>query len=253
MARFIAHSIKIIPLVLLLSLTACQTQLYTELSERDAMEMIAILLQHGISADRVISKDGTSTVEVPNGRVADAVAVLRTSHYPRNEYESMEKIFQQQGMISTPTAERAKLYFGISQELDHTLNDIDGVIDARVHIAPAANDPITGTDKPASASVVIRYDAGSSMDGLLPKIKLMVANAVQDLAYDRVSVILLPVQTPHLAPVQPSGLVGPLGFVGWAFAIFWPAAYGGWRYWQHRKKKPAASGTSVSVIPERAA
>ena len=239
-------------LLLLLSLTACQTVLYTELSERDAMEMIAILLQHGISATRLIAKDGSSTVEVPERHVADAVSILRSSHYPRNGYDSMDKIFQQQGMISTPTAERAKLYYGISQELGHTLNDIDGVIDARVHIAPAASDPVTGVDKPATASVVIRYDSGTTVSGLLPKIKLMVANAVQDLAYDRVSVILLPVAVPHLAPVQTEWM-SPLGWTGWFFAFAFPAGYGANLLWRRFRRKPIPTTTELAIVPREAA
>lgn len=248
MRRF---QVRLPALLLLLSLTGCQTQLYTHLSERDAMEMTAILLHNGISADRVIAKDGSSTIEVAGSQVADAVSVLRASHYPRNDYESMDKIFQQQGMISTPTAERAKLYYGISQELGHTLNDIDGVIDARVHIAPAVNDPVTGIDKPATASVVIRYDAGTSMTGLLPKIKLMVANAVQDLAYDRVSVILLPEALPHLPQVQISNRMSLPGLLGWFFALLFPCGYGVHYWLQRRKNQTSDTGSQLTVSPRQ--
>jgi type III secretion protein J len=241
----------LLALPLLLALTACQTVLYTGLSERDAMQMVAILLQHGITADRVIAKDGTSTVEVPGASVSDAVMVLHAAHYPRNEYADTGKVFQQQGLIATPGAERAKLYYGISQELEHTLNDIDGVVDARVHIAPAVNDPVTGEDRPATAAVVLRYDAGTAMDGLLPKIKLLVANAVQDLTYEHVSVILLPVQPPALPPAPVRGF-GPWAVIGWVLAIFWPAAGGGWYLWTRRRRqhgRPAAH--AVSLVPDR--
>ncbi|WP_010505137.1 MULTISPECIES: type III secretion system inner membrane ring lipoprotein SctJ [Gluconobacter] len=239
-------------LILCLGLTACQSELYTGLSERDAMQMVAILLQHGISADRVISKDGSSAIEVSSNRIADAVNVLKAAHYPRNEYASMDKVFQQQGLISSPAAERAKLYFGISQELDRTLNDIDGVVDARVHIAASASDPVTGVEKPATAAVVLRYDEGSSAGTLIPKIKQLVANAVQDLSYDRVSVILIPVQSQNI-PLTPAG-PGPLAVTGWVLAVFWPSLAGGWYLWRRfRGKRFTSRTTQVAVVSDRAA
>jgi|GEM_PF-3831886 len=241
----------LLALPLLFALTACQTALYTGLSERDAMQMVAILLQHGISASRIIAKDGTSTVEVSGSHVAEAVTTLQSAHYPRNAYSDMGKVFEHQGLIATPDAERAKLYFGIAQELEHTLNDIDGVVDARVHIAPAINDPVTGEDSPATAAVVLRYDSGAAMEGLLPKIKLLVANAVQDLTYEHVSVILLPV--PHTAPPSlPASSSGPLTFIGWALALLWPAAGGGWYLWtrkRHRQTPPQE--TVMTIVPKQ--
>ncbi|MBO1360440.1 type III secretion inner membrane ring lipoprotein SctJ [Acetobacter sacchari] len=240
---------------LLLSLAACQTELYTGLSERDAMAMVAILRQSGIPANRIISKDGSSAVDVSDSQVAEAVSVLRAAHYPRNEYASMSKLFQQRGLISSPGAERAKLYFGISQELEHTLNDIDGVVDARVHIAPSVSDPVTGAEKLATAAVVLRYDSGVAMDELLPKIKLLVANAVQELSYDRVSVILLPVAPPAPAAPHPAPAPSPWLILGWGLALLWPAVGSGWLLWRRYRKplgKPAAA-TLTAVVSDRAA
>lgn len=234
---------------LLLLLSACQTALYTGLTERDAMQMVTVLQQHGIDASRVITKDGTSTLEVPHAHVADAVTVLQAAHFPRNSYEDMGKVFQTQGLISTPDAERAKLYFGISQELEHTLVDIDGVVDARVHIAPAINDPVTGETRPATASVVMRYDADATVDGLLPKIKLMVANAVQDLSYEHVSVIMLPVKAKP-APVIPKTSFVGLAIAGWVLAVLWPIGGLGWFFW-HRRQKTSPPVTGMRLVASR--
>jgi len=47
---------------------------------------------------------------------------------------------------------------------------------------------------PSSASVFIRHRANMRMDNLVPQIKMLVANGVAGLSYDKVSVILVPVQ-----------------------------------------------------------
>ena len=51
-------------LLTLLVLAGCKTDLYGNLSERDANEMAAILLDNGIDVDREIAKDGTITLFV---------------------------------------------------------------------------------------------------------------------------------------------------------------------------------------------
>lgn len=125
-------------------------------------------------------------------------------------------------------------------------------MDARVHIAPSVSDPVTGSEKPATAAVVLRYDSGSVVETLIPKIKQLVANAVQDLSYDRVSVIMIPVQT-QSAPAVERG-PGMLAIVGWILAIFWPAAGAGWFAWRRfRKKAVPPRGTQIAVVSDRAA
>lgn len=239
-------------LALLLLLGGCKAQLYTSLNQQDAMEMVAILLQHGIAADRVIMKDGSSTIEVDNGRIADAVTLLQENRYPRTGYESMGDLFKPQGMISSPTAERARFDYGLSQELSRTLSDIDGVMTARVHIVLPDNDPLNGDGKPSAAAVFIRYDVRVDLDKMLPQIKTMVADSVEGLTYDKVSVVLLPVTLLPVAPLLPerqeSGfnwewpLAGVLALAGGGFAVW------NWRGRLLPKRREAVSATAVPQL-----
>ena len=222
-------------LSLALLLAGCKTQLYTALNQQDAMEMIAILLQHGIAADRVIAKDGTSTIEVDGGRIADAVTLLRENRYPRTDYESMGDVFKQQGMIASPTAERARYDYGLSQELSRTLSDIDGVLTARVHIVLPDNDPLDGDGKPSAAAVFIRYDQRIDVSKLLPQIKMMVADSVEGLAYDKVSVVVLPVVLPPVAPLVPMTPTGGPDWL-WFLAVPPPLAGGAFAAWKWRAR-----------------
>ena len=225
--------------LVLLLLAGCKTQLYSSLSERDAMEMMAILLHHDIAADRVVAKDGTSTIEVDQSRIADAVSLLNANRYPRTVYANMGEVFEQKGMVSSPIAERARFVYALSQELAKTLSGIDGVLTARVHIVLPKNDPLEGDEKPAAAAVFIRHDADAPVAQLLPKIKMLVANSIEGLSYDKVSVILLPVPRPAQLRLPAEQPASDWSWAGWALALAWPLIGAGFLSWRRFARRPA--------------
>ena len=201
--------IRVRPLLLavLLLLSGCKVALYSKLSETEAMEIMALLMRHGIDAGRIVAKDGSNTLEVDKDRLADAVDLLRSKQLPRQKFATMGEVFQQQGLIASPTEERARFIYALSQELSHTLSQIDGVLSARVHVVLPHNDPLRQEVEPAAAAVFLRHDVATAVDEILPQVKLLVANSIQGLSYDKVTVVLLPVPTP--AQLEGLGLVGP--------------------------------------------
>ena len=82
----------------------------------------------------------------------------------------------------------------LSQELSRTVSEIDGVLSARVHLVLPENDPLRQQLVPSSASVFIRHQAQFRLNDLIPQVKLLVANGVAGLSYDKVSVITVPVE-----------------------------------------------------------
>jgi type III secretion protein J len=173
------------------ALCACQSDLYTKLGEAEANEMVALLLRNNISASRAIAKDGTSVVRVEDGYFADAVALLNEAGLPRPKFATMGDVFADTKLISSPTEERARFIYATSQELSKTLSEIDGVISARVHLVLPKNDPLKEDYKPSSASVFIKHEAAASVSPLLPQIKTLVANGIEGLTYERVSVVFV--------------------------------------------------------------
>ena len=189
-------------LLALCLLTACgKTQLYSGLSERDANEMLALLLRNGIDTEKIPGKEGVG-ISVDTARVPDAVALLTAAGLPHRDYASIGDLFKREGMISSPSEERVRFIYGISQELERTISTIDGVLNARVHIVLPGNDPTNRTAKPSSAAVLIRYKPDASIDALVPKIKELVINSVEGLSYDRVSVVLVKASGEDLADLQ---------------------------------------------------
>jgi type III secretion protein J len=191
---------------ILLALAGCKTELYTGLDEREANEMIALLIKNGIDADRVRAKDGSSSLHVGGSRFAEAVDLLKANSYPRERFANMGEVFKTSGLIASPTEERARFIYALSQELARTINDIDGVITARIHVVLPKNDLLRQDATLSSASVFIRHDARVPLKQLLPQIKMLVANSIEGLAYEKVSVVFVPVD--RTTPANGSA-VGP--------------------------------------------
>jgi type III secretion protein J len=186
-----------VALASLLLLGACKTELNRGLSENEANDEVAILLRAGIPASReVADKAGTMTVYVDQNRFADAVGTLQQHGYPKPRFASIGSVFAGNGLVSSPMDERARMIFALSQELSHTISEIDGVLTARVQIVLPENDPLRLDSTPSSASVFIRYDPATPIDGLVGQIKMLVANGVAGLAYDKVSVVTVPAAVP---------------------------------------------------------
>lgn len=179
--------------LLALLLAGCNEDLYSHLDERDANEMMAVLLDHGINASRKLEADRSITLSVPKSDFAQAVDLLKERGYPRDKYATVAEVFPGDKLISSPLQERARLNYALSQELAHTVSEIDGVLSARVHIVLPEEAEMQKAGVPASASVFIRHLRSTALQSTVPQIKTLVANSVAGVTYDRVTVVLVPV------------------------------------------------------------
>ena len=81
------------------------------------------------------------------------------------------------------------MIYALSEELSHTVSQVDGVLSARVHVVLPDNDLLKRNVTPSSASVFIRYEPGLDINPLIPQIKTLVANGISGLTYQNVSVV----------------------------------------------------------------
>lgn len=210
-------------LPLLLALVGCKADLYTKVQEREANEMLAVLLKNGVDALRVAAKDGTITIQVEQTQIASAIDLLNGEGLPRHAFKSLGEVFSAAGLIASPIEERARYVYALSEELSRTISEIDGVLSARVHVVLPKNDLLRRDTTPSSASVFIRHDSRANLSILLPQIKMLVANSIEGLSYDKVAVVFVSVERPALEPrpaaaaglAQASGVIStPLVAVG---------------------------------------
>lgn len=238
-----------------------EQELYGGLSERQANEMVSVLRQAGIEADKAGREAGSFAVTAPKDRFARAIATLNASGYPRDGFDSLGQVFKKEGFVSSPLEERARLNYALSQEIANTLHSIDGVVVARVHLAVPEKDPLADKPPPASASVFIKHRPQVDMSGRLGQIKALVVNSIEGLPYDNVTVALFPAEPGPLRAAAPEGLAGWAadGRSSWAVlagvlgGVALLSGIAGWWLW-HRPRRAArlpglpVAGTGVEPV-----
>ncbi|MEN5175655.1 type III secretion system inner membrane ring lipoprotein SctJ [Brevundimonas diminuta] len=218
-----------------LLLAACgQQELYGGLTERDANEMVAVLKAQGLDASK--TRDGDNWVlKADRSDFSRAVALLHDRGYPRQNFASMGEVFQKEGFVSSPMEQRMRMMYALQQELGQTISSIDGVVQARVHIAVPESDPLAQEKPPSSASVFIKHRPDYDISAQTGSIKALVVNSIEGLPYDKVTVVAFPASEVLTQPQTPAvtQLSLPLGVL-----ILGAAGLG--IYGLYRRPKPRA-------------
>lgn len=186
--------IKLLLLMFLVScVSACKEPLYTKLSEQDANEMMSILMTNGIDTEKKIDKkDFSLSLYVEKDQLPSAFTLLKQAGFPREPYKKMIDIFDKQGLISSPMEERVRFIYALTQEVQETLSQIDGVITARVHLVLPDNNPFSDNVTPSSAAVFIKSLPSSHLEEIKSEIKFIVEKSIEGLQYEKISVVMLP-------------------------------------------------------------
>jgi type III secretion protein J len=258
-------------LALTFALGGCRQALYTGLGEEEANQMLSVLLENGVAAEKAQEGKAGTTLSVPDEEVVRALKILRNKGMPRERFKTLGDIFSGQGMIASPTEEQARLAFAIAQELAETFANIDGVLTSRAHVVLETHDAISGTTTPASTAIFLRHTPDSPVVDLQGRIKETCAQSVPGLAYDNVSVMLVPAREEIVLPVgkeadwesalnssitseegagQASGSMLWMGIAALLLAVLL-AAGGGFFIWRRKKADlaQATNGVNSADLP----
>ncbi|MFM0204633.1 type III secretion inner membrane ring lipoprotein SctJ [Paraburkholderia fungorum] len=188
----------LILLPVLLLLVGCRTSLFEGLDEDQANRIIAALSHHGVNGYKERNADRTWNISVDDADAVVATELASAYALPRGGHANLGELFSRQGLISSPEEDRVRYVYGLSQELSETLEKIDGVLLARVHIVLPEKDPMDpAQDTLPSASVMMRYRSDYNLELMRDRIRALVAGSVEGLTPARVSLTLLAV-TPVL-------------------------------------------------------
>lgn len=193
----------------------CDTAIESGLEETQANEVIVALDSQGISAVKA-REEGTSDVahyrvEVAQGDVGRSLAVLRAAELPHHPQPGLADVFGEGGLVPTATEERAKYTAALAGELARSIESIDGVLAARVHVAlPETRDaPLDGPPARPRASVMIKYQGARAPydDG---QIRALVAGAVDGMEAGDVAIVGVAAPRVPIAAGSTLVRVGPI-------------------------------------------
>ncbi|MBC8130273.1 MAG: type III secretion inner membrane ring lipoprotein SctJ [Rhizobiaceae bacterium] len=217
-------------LCLVASLAGCKTDVYSNLTEREANEMMAVLMSNGVRATK--STLGEAFVlQVEQDDMLRAISLLSDKGYPKNSRDSIGSIFQKSGIISSPFEERVRYIYALGEDVAQTISEIDGVVAARVHVVLPQEPDLGQPVKPSSAAVFIKHEPTVDLEFFVPQIRRLVSSAIEGLDYAAVTVVLTEATPVNIAPaletertvnVMP-GLAVREADVG----FFWLVAYSG--------------------------
>jgi flagellar M-ring protein FliF len=160
--------------------------LYANLPDKEAGAIVAQLSQ--LNVPYKIS-DGGAAIMVPAGKVYDLKMKLAAAGLPKAQVTGNE-LLDNARFGQTDRQERVNMQRALEGELMRTIIRLDGVEDARVHLAlPNQNGFFREQQKP-SASVMLTMHAGRSLDrGQAAAIVHLVSSSVPELSAKAVSVL----------------------------------------------------------------
>lgn len=185
-------------------LTGCDRSaiLYSELDERQANEVIAALVDDGIVCHKSAGEEGRWIVEINEREFGRAISILDRKGLPRRKRQGVAEAFKRSGMVSSPNEERIRFMDALAQDISDTLAQIEGVVDARVHVVLPENDPFAKDVRPSSAAVSIRHRYDVEMSDYVPQIKSLVMNSIEGLDYGKITVTLFRDPPPRKAEAK---------------------------------------------------
>jgi type III secretion protein J len=144
-------------------------------------------------------------VEVARGDSAHAQRVLSERELPRARPPGFGDVFAKGSMVPTATEEHALYLHALGGELARSIEAIDGVVEARVHLGLRQPDPLRPGERPSPRAGVLvkcRAKACGAVGALEPGIRSIVAGAVDGLDAGAVSVVFA--EASESAPAAPA-------------------------------------------------
>ena len=234
---------KSMMILVVIGLSGCSDQviLQSGLSEHDSTEIIAELTLRQLNVSKKIDKNGI-TLLVNRNDSNEAIHILSSNSFPRKKKVDFGDVFQKNGIISSPIEERARYIYAISQQLESTLEEIDGVILAKVSIVLSERVHPGEGIQPASASVFLKHNNLLIPDSIELRVRELVAASIPGLvnqSSNNVAVIFT--LSTHYQPTRAASMQtkSPTLLSYWSGAIFFllmllSGAIWGWKYYIRR-------------------
>lgn len=159
--------------------------LYTGLGPEDVSQVGMVLSESGIAFD--VNEAGTAVL-VDFGKTAQARMILAQKGLPKSD-KSGYQLFDQMGSLGlTSFMQQVTRVRALEGELVRTIQQLDGIKTARVHLALKSDASFRNKEEQATASVVVRTN-GRPSEQTTNAIRHIVAAAIPGLLAENVTVL----------------------------------------------------------------
>ena len=208
-----SHAMRVLWTVVVVLAIGCSTPIQHGLDETTANEVMTALERDGIEASKARDESNGETfvISVPKVQALRALQVLQSLGLPRGRRSGFGEIYKQASLVPTPTEDRARYLGALAGEIERTLETVDGVVTARVHLVLSEPDPLAVDGKPrvaAQAAVLLKVrPAPAALREA--DVQKLVAGSVPGLLPEAVAVVVTPAaeapsqRAPALASVGP--------------------------------------------------
>lgn len=186
-----------------LLLVGCrEPNLLEGLDQNQANEVVAALQRNNIAAHKTENGKLGYSVRVAGTDFAAAVDLLGAYALPSRPRTEVAQMFPADALVASPRAEKARLYSALEQRLEQSLNTMEGIVAARVHVSYDLDAGEGGRKAaPIHLAALAVYERDSEPQALVNDIKRFLRNSFADVAYDNISVVLSRrTLTQHAAP-----------------------------------------------------
>jgi type III secretion protein J len=185
-------------LLLLVCTAACRERIQHGLDERQANELQTVLVERGLDARKVpeAGKKPTWSIEVSEEQASDAVRILAELGLPRPVAETGCDVFGG-GLIRSPVEEQLCRVRVLERGIERTLQSVEGVLIARVHLMVPPPPRPGQAATPAKASAMLRALPGQAarLRQSQETIRALIAGGVEGLSPEAVSLLVDEVTT----------------------------------------------------------
>ncbi|EEW6670616.1 EscJ/YscJ/HrcJ family type III secretion inner membrane ring protein, partial [Escherichia coli] len=179
-------------LLFILLLCGCkQQELLNHLDQQQANDVLAVLQRHNINAEKKDQGKTGFSIYVEPTDFASAVDWLKIYNLPGKPDIQISQMFPADALVSSPRAEKARLYSAIEQRLEQSLKIMDGIVSSRVHVSYDVDTGDSGkTALPIHISVLAVYEKDINPEIKINDIKRFIVNSFASVQYENISVVL---------------------------------------------------------------
>jgi type III secretion protein J len=193
-------------------LQACSAPIAAGLDDSEANRVVVALDHAHVDAtkDPDPGAEGKWRVEVSRDDVPRALSVLRDEELPRSQPSGVLDTLGKGSLVPSEAAEHAQLIAGMAGDLQRSLEGVEGVLSARVHLSVPVQNPLHGGGAPHGSASVLLEHRGSTPPLSVDSVQRLVAGSIAGLLTSDVAVVMVSRSAPPVAIAGELGHVGPI-------------------------------------------